>query len=143
MFADIVDMFVDLVSNNDDFRMFFQYFSQSCQLFCIVDRTCRVGRRAEDQCFCLRCDSCFQLGRSDLEILFDTSRNDYRFTFSQFNHFRIANPERSWNDHFISGINQYQDSITNGLLCSIRARNLSSCIFQSVFILQFGYDSIA
>ena len=142
MFADIVDMFVDLVCNHDDFRMFFQDFGQACQFFCTIDRACRVRRGAEDQRLCLRCDSRFQLCRSDFEILFDTGRNDYWCTFGQFYHFRIADPERSRDNHFVTRIYQYHDCITNGLFGTICARNLVGCVFQSVFVFQLGNDGV-
>ena len=54
-----------------------------------------------------------------LEILFDTSSNNNRSTFSQFHHFRITYPIWSRHNNFITRIHQYQYSIANRLLGTV------------------------
>ena len=143
MCADIIDMFVNLVSDYDYLRMFSQYSRQSGQFFFCIYRTCRVGRGTKNQRFRFRSNSSFQLFRSNLEILFDTCRNDNRSTFCHFHHFRVAYPVRSRNDYFVTRIYQYKNRITNRLFCTICTRNLGGCIFKTVFFFQFLNNSIA
>ena len=143
MRTDIIDMFVNLVSDYDHLWMFSQYCRQSGQFFFCIYRTCRIRRRTKNQCFRLRSDGCFQLFWSNLEILFDTCRNNYRSTFCHFHHFRVAYPVRSRHDDFVTRIYQYKDGITNRLFGTIGTRNLSGCIFQTVFFFQFLNNSIA
>ena len=136
-------MFVNLVSNYHYLRILSQHGCQSSQFFFAVNRTCGVGRRTKNQCFCFRSNSCFQLFRSNFEILFDAGRNNDRSTFCHLHHFRIAHPVRSRYNYFITRIYQYQDRITYRLLCTIGTRNLSSSIFKTVLFFQLLNNRIA
>ena len=142
MFSDIIDVFIDLVGNDYDLWILCQHSSQTSQFFFAVNRTGRVRRWAKYQCFGFGSNGSFQLRRSNFEILFDTGSHNHRCTFCQFHHFRIAYPIRSRYNDLVTRIHQHHNSVTYRLFCPICTRNLSGCIFQTVFFLQFLYDSI-
>ena len=141
--AYIIDMFIDFVGNDVHLRMLGQNFGQSLQFFLAIYRAGRVWWRTKNQCLGLRSDSSFELGRSNLEILIDTSCYDNRCTIGHLHHFRITYPIWSRYDDFVAWVNQYHDSVANRLLGTVGTWDLCGGIIQSVFVLQLGHDGIA
>ena len=143
MFADIIDVLVNLVGNDNHAFMSCEDASQTGQLFFGIYRTRRIAGRAENQRTCFRRDGRFQLFGCNLEILFYARFYNDRFSFGQFDHLGIADPIRSRNDHLIAGIDQCHDGITYRLFGAVGAKNLCRCIVQAVFVFQLGRDGFA
>ena len=101
----IADMFINLVGNDDDFRILGKYLNDSRQFLLGVDGTRRIGGRAEEESLGAWSDEAFELVGQNLEVLLLAAKEGYVDAIGQFYHFEIAHPCRGGDNHFITLVN--------------------------------------
>ena len=143
MFADVVDVLVDFVADNQQFRMLEEHLLEGRQLFARIDASGGIAGRAEDEGLAAGCDSLFQLFRRHLEMGLDAAGHKHGLGFGQFDHFGVANPTRGREDTFVSRVENSEYGVTKGLFAAGGDDDLLGGILQAVFFEQFLTDGLA
>ena len=142
MLADVVDVLVYLVGNDDDALVAEQHVLQRLKLLLAVDRARGIAGRAQDEGTRAGRDGSIKLLGRNLEVLFDGCLHEDRCAFCQQDHLRIAHPVGSRDDDFVAGIYEGHDGVADALLGTVAAKNLRRSVVQSVLILELCNDSL-
>ena len=138
--ADIVDVLVNLVGNDDDLLVTKQDILQRFEFLLAVNRAGRVTGRAKDERLCLGRDGGFELLGRNLEVLLDSCFYENRSAFCQENHLRIAYPIGSGDNDLVACIHDGHDGVADALLRAVTAKDLAGSIVETVLVLELSYD---
>lgn len=119
MAADVVDVLIYLVGQNDNAGILGQHVGKGLQLFAAVHTAGGVGGRAEDNGLGLGGDGGFELLGGNLEVVVDGRRHYNALTFGQFHHLDITYPAGSGYYHLVSGIDKAEYGIAYRLFGSV------------------------
>ena len=143
MLADIVDVLVDFVGNNEHLRVAAEHFGQSFHFFGAIDGTGGVGGAAKDESTGAGGDGGLELCGRDLEILLDLGFHKHGGAVGQAHHVGVAHPIGGGDDDFIAFAHHRKEHAANGLLGSVPHHDLCGRIFEVVLTKQLAADGFA
>ena len=138
--ANVVDVLVDLVGDDDYLRVARQDVGQSLQLVVAVDAARGVRRRAEDERLRLGRDGGLELLGRDLEVLINAGGQDHVRALGQLDHLHVAHPVGGGHDDFVARIDEAEQGVADGLLGAVRDDDLVDGEVESVLVFEFGDD---
>ena len=141
--ADIIDMLIDFIGQNDDLGIFGQNVGQRLQFLARIYATGRIRRRAENNGLCFGRNGGFELGRRYLEIGVDARRHHDALALGQFHHLDIAHPAGCRNDDLIAGVDDTEYGVAYRLFGTVGNDNLLGSEIEVIFIFELRTDGFA
>ena len=140
--ADVVDVLVDLVGDDDHLRVTRQDVGQGLQLVVAVDAARGVRGRAEDERLGLGRDGGLELLGRDLEVLIDAGGQDHVRALGQLDHLHVAHPVGGGHDDFVARVDEAEQGVADGLLGAVGDDDLIDGVVEAVLPLEFGDDGL-
>ena len=131
----IADVFVDIVRQGPDLRMFQQHIRQPAQFVRRIGRAGRVARAVQHQPFGLWRDGGFELFRRHLEISLCGTFDKNRHAAVQPGQVRIGHPVGRGHDDLVAVIHRGGEGVEDDLLATGANGNLLGRVIQPVFAL--------
>ena len=136
----IIQQFEINLIGNDVQIMLYADIGQRNQLFPIIQHTGGVGRVIQNQSLGFRRNCLFQLLRCEFEILGFRRIDNHTHTADHTNHFIVADPIRSRQNHLVpcAGLYQNRQCCKHIMLCTTCNNNLGVVIIQIQITFQAG-----
>ena len=136
--ADIGDVLIDLVSDDDDVRVPCQDIHKALELFLAVNGSGRIAWGTDQDSLGLRGYGRFELLRSHLELLLRAGIDEDRNALCDLDHLHVAHPGRDRDEDFLSFVHNGKDHIAEFLLRSVSDNDLCRSEIQAVLPLEFA-----
>ncbi len=130
-------MLIHVVRQNPHMRMLDQNIRQRFQFVPGIGRTCRIGRRVENEPFGVRCDRGLKLLAGNLVIRISLRLDSNRCSASQKHDIRITHPVRCRDDDLIPRIERGDHGIVDDRLAARCHKALGWFVVDAVLALEF------